>query len=152
MSKHNHNYTQYSNKPKTETAVGEVKMDSVPETNSGIIADQPVVRFNAPKTSDITQETPKVIDTPNVMQPKPQLVKETAKTKPVPETVTGMVVGCSKLNVRAEADLFANIVCVLDNRSEIAIDVNKSNKDWFYVCTATGVEGYCMRKYVEAHL
>lgn len=138
MSKHNHNYTQYSNKPKP--AVAEVKMDSVSETtNTAVVQEAPKVE--QPK---LVNETSQVV--------RPSLVQETVETKPVPETVTGMVVGCSKLNVRAEADLFADIVCVLDNRSEIAIDVNKSNRDWFYICTATGVEGYCMRKFVEAHL
>lgn len=140
MSKNNHNYTQYSNKPKTEVAeTAEVKMDSVPETTS-VVAEHPVVRFNAPK---VEQEAPKVEQPKPVFKPTP---------KPVVETVIGMVVGCSKLNVRAKADLFADIVCVLDNRSEIVIDVDKSNKEWFHVCTASGIEGYCMRKYVEAQL
>lgn len=130
MSKHKHNYTQYSSKPKND--VIEVKMDSAPE---------------------VTHADP--VGEPCPMGPvgvKPKIVQEAVETKPIPETVTGMVVGCSKLNVRAAADLFADIVCVLDNRSEIVIDVNKSDRDWFYICTATGVEGYCMRKFVEAHL
>lgn len=125
MSKHNHNYSQHYNNNKPKPAVAEVKVDSVPET------------IGVAKPAEVS-----VVN----------LVQETVETKPVPETVTGMVVGCSKLNVRAEADLFADIVCVLDNRSEIAIDVNKSNRDWFYICTATGIEGYCMRKFVEARL
>ena len=149
MSKHNHNYTQYSNKPKPAPA--EVKMDSVPEIAGVakpdmVVEKAPIGVVNPAEVSvvNLVQETSQVV--------RPSLVQETIETKPVPETVTGMVVGCSKLNVRSEADLFADIVCVLDNRSEIAIDVNKSTRDWFYICTATGIEGYCMRKFVEAHL
>lgn len=107
MSKHKHNYSQYSNKPKP----AEVKMESIPE-----------------------------------------LVQETVDTVSLPRTVEGVVSGCAKLNVRAEASLFADVVCTLDATSELMIDVMKSNKDWFYVYTAMGQEGYCMRKYVEAHL
>lgn len=125
MSKHKHNYTQYSNKPKQ--AVSEVKMDSVLETAEDVVTKPLGVA-------------------------KPELVVETVETKTLPTTIEGVVTGCAKLNVRAEANLFANIVCVLDASSEIEIDVDKSNNDWFYVCTATGVEGYCLRKYVEAHL
>lgn len=132
MSKHkHHNYSQYSNKPKNESPkvseellnpIAEVKMDSEPE----------VVK-------------PTVTTATNVM-------KDTVETKPLPDTVSGMVVGCAKLNVRKEPNLFADIVCALNVQSEIEIDVEKSDKDWFYICTATGVEGYCMRKFVEAHL
>lgn len=120
MSKHKHNYTQYSNKPKT--VASEVKMESIP--------------------------TP--LNKTEPVEVKPVL--ETVETVALPKTVDGMVVGCAKLNVRAEANLFSDVVCVLDARSEIEIDVEKSDKDWFYICTAAGIEGYCMRKYVEAHL
>jgi hypothetical protein len=87
-----------------------------------------------------------------IVTPKPELVNETVETKPLPATVKGVVYGCSKLNVRAEASLFADIVCVMDVKSEVMIDVNKSDNEWFYVCTASGIEGYCLRKFVEAHL
>lgn len=86
------------------------------------------------------------------VKPEPQLVQETVETVRLPETVIGMVSGCAKLNVRAEANLFSDVVCILDNTSEIEINVEKSDKDWFYICTASGIEGYCMRKFVEAHL
>lgn len=131
MSKHKHNYTQYSDKKRNT----EVKMDSVPEvTNNAVVQEAPKVEQPKPQIS-----TPKVMN-------------ETVETKLLPETVEGVVVGCAKLNVRAEANLFADVVCVLDASSEIEIDVNKSNNDWFYICTATGIEGYCMRRFVEAHL
>lgn len=129
MSKHKHNYSQYSNKPKHENhkvteellnPIAEVKMDSEPEVVKPAVT--------------------------------PAVVTETVETKPLPKTVEGMVVGCAKLNVRKEPNLFADIVCALNVQSEIEIDVEKSDKDWFYICTATGIEGYCMRKFVEAHL
>ena len=131
MSKHKHNYSQYSNKPKHENTkvteellnpIAEVKMDSEPEVVKPVVT------------------------------PAPNIMKETVETKSLPETVSGMVVGCAKLNVRKEPNLFADIVCALNVQSEIEIDVEKSDKDWFYICTATGIEGYCMRKFVEAHL
>lgn len=129
MSKHKHNYSQYSNKPKHEnTKVAEELLNPITEA--------------------------KVDSEPEVVKPAvaPELVNETIETKPLPETVSGMVVGCAKLNVRKEPSLFADIVCALNVQSEIEIDVEKSDKDWFYICTATGAEGYCMRKFVEAHL
>jgi hypothetical protein len=84
--------------------------------------------------------------------PGVDLANETVETKSLPEMVEGVVSGCAKLNVRSDASLFADVVCTLDVMSEIMIDVNKSTKDWLYVCTATGIEGYCMKKFVDARL
>lgn len=126
MSKHKHNYSQYSNKPKNE-----IKPAITEEDLNPIAA---------------------VVEEPKPQVVLPPLVNETVETKTLPETVTGMVVGCAKLNVRSDASLFADVVCTLDVMSEMMIDVDKSTKDWFFVCTATGIEGYCLRKYVEAHL
>lgn len=137
MSKHKHNYTQYSNKPKSVTT--EVKMESIPEVKS------------VQETSQVMQSKPKFVqETSQVV--RPSLVTETVETKILPAMVEGHVAGCAKLNVRADASLFADVVCTLDVMSEIMIDVNKSTKDWLYICTATGIEGYCMKKFVDARL
>lgn len=133
MSNHKHNYTQYSEKKQHNQNVNPVEKSTITEE----------VKMDS---------APAPVNTPNIAQPKPQLVQETVETRPLPETVAGMVVGCAKLNVRTEASLFSDVICELNVQSEIEINVNKSTKDWFYICTATGVEGYCMRKYVEAHL
>lgn len=140
MSKHNHNYTQYSNKPKP--AVSEVKMESIPEITPDVLA----MSHNDPVGE------PGPIGPVGIKQPEVKPVAETVETKTMPALVEGNVVGCAKLNVRSDASLFADVVCVLDVMSELMIDVNKSTKDWLYVCTATGIEGYCMKKFVDARL
>lgn len=124
MSKHKHNYTQYSNKN------------------------------HASNMNEKTEDTPN-LKTPEVKMdnvPAVKLVDEQVKTVVLPKTVEGMVVGCARLNVRAEANLFSDVICTLNAQSEIEINVEKSDNEWFYICTASGLEGYCMRKYVEAHL
>lgn len=83
---------------------------------------------------------------------KPVIMSEAVDTVALPKTVEGVVVNCAKLNVREEPNTEAEIVCVLDVTSEIEIDVEKSTTAWFKICTATGVEGYCMRKFVDARL
>ena len=139
MSKHNHNYTQYSNKPKP--VMPEVKtVESVPEITSDVLAKSHKDPIGEPGPMGV----PGVVDI--------KKVNETVETKPLPETVEGVVSGCAKLNVRSDASLFADVVCTLDVMSEIMIDVNKSTKDWLYICTATGIEGYCMKKFVDARL
>ena len=88
------------------------------------------------------------------VRPIPEIkpVEETVDTVTLPEMVEGVVVNCTKLNVRVEPKINADIVCVLDVMTEIEIDINKSTDEWFKVCTAAGVEGYSMRKFIDAHL
>lgn len=129
MSKHN--YSQYSNKRR--------------DVNGGAAAAD-AAKNNAIKP---IPETPSYA---KPQTPEVKLVEETVNTVALPEMVEGVVVNCAKLNVRAEPALNAEIVCVLDVMSEIEIDVAKSTDEWFKICTAIGVEGYCMRKFVDAYL
>lgn len=129
MSKHN--YTQYSNKKNhNEEGKSTVKQEEF------LIIDDLV-------------ETPvvEVIETPEV-----KMVVETVETVTLPKIVNGFVANCTKLNVRVQPAADADVVCVLDNGTEIEINVNNSTDEWFSICTAAGIEGYCMRKFVNAKL
>lgn len=157
MSKHN--YSQYSNKkndrkPEVVGANAPVN-DRKPNVPKSMV-EEPVVEPVQVKmestetiepiapTIDLVQETTSGL--------QPSLVHETVDTVTLPETVKGIVANCAKLNVRANPSINAEIVDVLDVMTEIQIDVNKSNNEWLKIYTATGNEGYCMRKFVEAHL
>lgn len=126
----NHNYSQYSNKPNNQNR----NFDNKPKTE--------------PKP--VMEEVKPVVETSEVI--RPSLVQETVETKPVPETVKGTVVGCTKLNVRKSPSITGEVVAILSVDSDVEIDIQKSNFEWFHVCTAIGVEGYCMRKFINAHL
>lgn len=135
MSKHN--YSQYSNKNKDNRKAG---VDANASDNR---------KAGANTNTSAKTETPSYA---KPQAPEVKLVEETVNTVSLPETVAGIVANCAKLNVRAEPDLDAEIVSVLDVMSEIEIDVANSTDEWFKVCTAIGVEGYCMRKFVDAYL
>ena len=97
------------------------------------------------------EECMPVIETPEVkMEPvhAVDIIIEPVAA-PAPKSVTGTVTGCSKLNVRTEPETIADILCILDAGSEMKIDMAKSNKDWFKITTASGIDGYCMRKFVK---
>lgn len=82
----------------------------------------------------------------------PVVVEETVETVTLPKTVHGIVANCSKLNVRENATMSSDIICVLDAATEIEVNVARSTGDWLYIYTAAGIEGYCMRKFVNANL
>ena len=128
MSKHN--YTQYSNKKNDESK-------AIVKQEEFIIIDDLVS----------TAEVVEAIDVPEI-----KMVVETVETVTLPKTVSGFVSDCTKLNVRVEPAIDADVVCVLNSGTEIEINVNKSTDEWFSICTAAGIEGYCMRKFVNAKL
>ena len=65
------------------------------------------------------------------------------------ETLVGIVTGCKKLNVRKEPVITAEPVCVVAEESIVVIDQKLSTDEWYKVYTETGVEGFCMKKYVS---
>lgn len=73
----------------------------------------------------------------------PEVVKEKV------ETLVGIVTGCKKLNVRKEPAITAEPVCVVAEESIVVIDQKLSTDEWYKVYTETGVEGFCMKKYVS---
>lgn len=123
-----HNYSQYSDKKKP--------IDQTKPIKAYDPVDVPVTK--TPLVSEFKMEV------------KP--VQETVKTTTLHSDVSGVVVNCAKLNVRSEPSVTSEVVCVLDVMSEIKIDAAKSDNQWLKVYTATGIEGYCMRKFVDAHL
>ena len=124
MSKHN--YTQYSNYK--NNAVIEPVVDVAPETQ---VSDQ----------GNVCVE--EIIETP--------VVETMAAPEPI-EILDGVIANCTKLNVRVAPNAKADVLCVLNVASEIEIDLTKSTDEWYHVCTATGIEGYCMRKFVNVCL
>lgn len=61
----------------------------------------------------------------------------------------GVVVGCEKLNVRKEPSINSVVVFQFPCNMEVEIFIDKSTEDWFYVCNAAGIEGFCMKKYID---
>lgn len=132
----NHNYSQYSNKNRN---------NNKPNNNPA----------NKPKKENVAtfgNICPATDIKPVTTVPEVKMVTETVETVALPATAEGFVVDCARLNVRAEASIDSEVVYVLDSMSEIEVDMNKSTNEWLHICTASGVEGYCMRKYVEVRL
>ena len=81
----------------------------------------------------------------NYPDDEPKTATETETTK----EVFGVVAGCAKLNVREEPDITAKVVAVIKRGTTLEIDMENSDVEWLCVCTASGVEGFCMAEYVD---
>ena len=99
---------------------------------------------NKPKTEEMTEPVEPIVEV--------KMVEETVNTVPIPKTINGVVANCTKLNIRKGPSTNAEILGIVNVDSEMEIDMNKSNDKWFYVSTAVGIDGYCMRDFVNAKL
>lgn len=62
--------------------------------------------------------------------------------------IRGKVVDCDLLNVREHAFADANIVCKINKDDEVIINKDKSTDDFYKICTVTGIDGYCMKRFI----
>ena len=74
-------------------------------------------------------------------------MEPTEPTKDEPKTTIGKVTA-KRLNIREKPDIGSSILCVAEANSELMIEEDASD-EWFKVCTVLGVEGYCMKKFVD---
>lgn len=88
------------------------------------------------------------------VSPKP-VIEETVEevvepvVEPVVKTETGVVVDCIKLNVRETPNTQAEIVCVINASTNLVIDEAESTEEFYKVCTESGAEGFCMKKFIK---
>lgn len=97
------------------------------------------------------------VDVENVENVEPEVAPEVENVDVVEpeepskpqESRVGVVVSCLKLRVRKAPSLTAEVLCEIEKSSAVVIDPANSTKDFFKVCTEDGVEGYCMKKFIN---
>ena len=75
-------------------------------------------------------------------------VAEPAKINIPSRKSKGVVSDCAKLNVREAAKPDAEVICVITRDTELVIDERASTREFYKVCTAAGVEGFCMKRFI----
>ena len=95
------------------------------------------------KTEDSVIE--EVVEQPNAIE---EVVKQPAAIEPVAPKI-GFVIDCVKLNVRSEPYIDSDIVCVIPGSTEVEVDEENSTDDFYKICTYSGVEGFCMKKFIQ---
>lgn len=58
------------------------------------------------------------------------------------------IVECDKLVIRNHPDVNADILRIIDKDCEVMIDESNSTEEFYFVCTASGSEGYCMKQFI----
>lgn len=99
-------------------------------------------RFSKETAEPVEQVSEASFETITVHVPRPEVEEKQN------EPVVGIVTDCAKLNVREEASSASAVVAVINASTELVIIEEESTKDFFKICTASGIEGYCMKKFI----
>lgn len=68
-----------------------------------------------------------------------------------PEPKIGSVVDCKMLNVRKEPNIESEVLCKISWYTELMVYEEESTDEFYKICTASGIEGYCMKKFISAN-
>lgn len=131
MSK-NHNYTShYQNQrvvgtPEETPVKTPVENEVVEEPIAEEITVEEVITEVAART-EVEESVEEVVETPSKV---------------------GVVTGCEKLRVRKGPNVTADVICEIAKSTAVIIDDESSSNDFYKVCTESGVEGFCMKKFI----
>ena len=64
------------------------------------------------------------------------------------EITKGIVVNCSKLNVRRTANRLSKVLTVIEKGTSVIIE-NANPSNGFYKVKVNDIEGYCVKDYIE---
>lgn len=108
---------------------------------------KPVV--DEPVETEVVEEVVETVEEAveeSVEEPVAEVV-EPEVIEPVTYTI-GVVSCCNRLRVRKFPNLNAPVLCELDVNTEVMIDMKESANGFYKVCTETGIDGYCMKKFI----
>lgn len=79
---------------------------------------------------------------------KPEEISE-VKVEDTVKRCFGVVANCQLLNVRREAKPDSEIISTLPLDTQVEIDEAESTDNYYKVCNSAGIEGFCMKDYIE---
>ena len=109
--------------------------------------DEPAMAIiDAPSFEEVIEpaDSAEVVEPIEAAEPA---IKPAIETAPAPKI--GRVFGCTSLNVRKAPKTNAVVICTINCHAEVEIDELESTDDFYKICTASGIEGYCMKKFIR---
>ena len=71
------------------------------------------------------------------------------RTETNTEPIIGVVTDCKKLNIRVSPTMDSSVICEAPTGTEVLVDLAESTTNWYSVCTAAGISGYCMKTFIK---
>lgn len=93
-------------------------------------------------TGLVTEETPEI----PVEEVVVEVEEEQCAVEEVESRQIGIISNCNRLNIRALPIKDSTVLSIVPVGTEL--EVLGVSDGWYNVCTASGIEGYCMTQYV----
>lgn len=93
-------------------------------------------------------ETVELLEKIDEIIPQPVQIDEPVEETPEPVKIEGVVSGCAQMYVRSEASVDSEPLGIIKRDAKVQIDEAESTVDFYSVCTETGLEGFCMKKFI----
>ena len=140
MSNHNYNnyYKKFENNKNKVTEPELTTSQNIIDTAENVS----IVPEVAPEITSGIPDVPGVAKVAEVTVLEPEAPAES-------ETKNGVVCNCAKLNVREKPVAGSRVVSIIDANTELTVTTDESFGIFYKICTASGVEGYCMKDYVR---
>ena len=61
----------------------------------------------------------------------------------------GVVYDSDSIHVRKEPNIIGEVICSIPNGSEVMIEEDLPLVGFYKICTASGIEGYCMKRFIK---
>ena len=95
-----------------------------------------------------TEENSEEVEVTDITEEIEEEIEELA-TEQVSESIIGIVIDCKRLRVRNAPGLDSDVICEIEAGSIVEIDEVNSTEEFYKVCTETGIDGYCMKKFIK---
>lgn len=100
--------------------------------------------------TDLEEVVDEAVD--NIEEAEEDIEKETSDVEEVveePEKEVSGYVNCLRLNVRKDKRISGNIIGKLKEDDEVSIDLSESEDVWYKISTKSGLEGYCLKEFID---
>ena len=131
----------------TEETVNEVE-ESTNETEETTEESTEEVKETAEQVeetvNEVEESTNKTEETT-----EPEVIVPSIENNVENNEVIGKISGFEKLYVRKEASKDSEPVGIVTDKDDLSIDVARSTDDFYKVITSNGLEGYCVKQFIN---
>lgn len=106
-------------------------------------------KMSKKRRNETEEIIPQPIEAVESVEPVEPVVEEPVVETPEPTTIEGVVSGCAQMYVRSEAFVESEPVGIIKSGTKVQIFETESTDDFYSVCTETGLEGFCMKKFIS---
>ena len=123
--------------------------NNIEELNQNIEEVTEVTEETVNEVEESTNETEETTEEVTEEVTEPEVIVPSIENNVENNEVIGKISGFEKLYVRKEASKDSEPVGIVTDKDDLSIDVAHSTDDFYKVITSNGLEGYCVKQFIN---